>query len=323
MSGRLDAAEAALKAGRGSEAVEHLIAAIEEDPARPAQVYRVLLVQLYRLGRAADGEAWSAKAAQRHPRDFDILNVRGVFLRQLKRYPEALKVLDEAIKQAPKAASAQINRGNVLLDMGDFARAEAVFAKIVRLTPRDAEAQRLYGRALLKQRKSDAALMRLRQAVSLDKGAVEAWLDMAGHLDELMRGRDAEEAMDKALAANPDHPKLLEGKAIILRRSGETKRAEAFLGELLPRFPEAAWLHAQIGLVLGDTDRERANQHLRRAVELEPARLDYRMSLIESLERTRTGDEAPTSRRPTSSSAGRWRRSTSSPRRTSRSPTRR
>ncbi|WP_374469821.1 tetratricopeptide repeat protein [Phenylobacterium sp.] len=291
MSDRLGAAEAALKAGRRAEAIEHLVAAIEEDPVRAAQVYRVLLVQLYRERRYEEGEAWAVKALARYPRDFDMWNVRGVMLRQMKRYPEALRSLDQAAKLQPKHLAPLSNRGNVQIDMGDFAGAEATFAKLSRLTPRDAEVQRLYGRALLGQGKRDAALVRFRQSTTLDKASIDAWLDLSGCLDEMLRPAEAQEAVDRGLAANPDHPRLMEAKSLLIRRSGDLRRAEAYLQGLLPRFETAAWLHAQLGAVLSDLDRERGNVHLRRALELAPDDLDNRMALVESLERTRTGDE--------------------------------
>ena len=46
MSDRLAAAQAALNSGRRDEAIDHLMAAVTEDPARPVQVYRTLSVQL-------------------------------------------------------------------------------------------------------------------------------------------------------------------------------------------------------------------------------------------------------------------------------------
>ncbi|MDB5418500.1 MAG: hypothetical protein JWP50_1919, partial [Phenylobacterium sp.] len=132
MDQRLSAVDEALKVGRTADAVSLLIEVLTEDPAQTAQVYRVLLVQLYRLGRSAEGEAWAARAVGRHPRELELWNLRGVFLRQLKRYPEALAALDEAVRLNPKLVSPQINRGNVLLDLEDGPRAEAVFSKLAR-----------------------------------------------------------------------------------------------------------------------------------------------------------------------------------------------
>src|SRR5512143_3194174 len=98
MNQRLAAAEAALKAGRSHEAIDALVAAIEDDPAQPAQVYKVLLRQLYGAGRFQDGEAWAAKAVACLARELEFCNLRGVFLRKVKRYQEAIEALDQAIR---------------------------------------------------------------------------------------------------------------------------------------------------------------------------------------------------------------------------------
>lgn len=291
MSDRLAAADAALKAGQRADAITHLEGAVTEDPARTVQVYRILVLQLYQAGRNAEGVEWAAKALERFPRDFELWNMRGVLLRRLGRLPEALSALDQAVKIDPRAESGHNNRGNVLLDLGDGARAEAVFAKLVRQAPRNAEYQRQLGRALIRQGKREAGLSRLRQAIAVRKDFIDAWMDISGLLNEQNRTDEADEVVVKALAANPDHPRLLEARAIIMRRAGQMRRAAAYLEALLPRFETAAWLHYQLGLSIADQDRLRANTHLRRAVELDPDKLDYLIALMESLERTRAGDE--------------------------------
>jgi len=291
MSDRLVAAEAALKAGQTAQAIDHLVAAITEDPVRPVNVYRVLANQFYRAGRPAEGEIWAAKGIELYPKDMDLWNLRGVMLRQLKRYPEALQALNEACRLNPRDVAPQVNRGNIYLDTDDGVRAEAVFSKLVRQDPREATYQRQYGRALLKQGKRDAAMVRFRQAVALKKDFIDAWLDLAGQFNEDDRAEKAQEILEKALAANPGNPRLLEARAIVLRRSGQLRQAEAYLQSLLPEHEKAGWLHYQLGGVVSDYDRERANFHMRRAVELDPSKIDYKMALIESLERTRSGDE--------------------------------
>jgi len=292
MSDRLAAARAALSAGHRDEAIEHLIAAVTEDASRPVQAWRTLVVQLYNAGRFDEAETFAAQALTRHPRDYDLMNTRGVLLRKLRRLAEAASVLEQAVKLSPKQQAAQQNLGNVLLDLNDGARAEAVFTKLVRTDPRNHEHQRQLGRALAKQGKIEPALMRLRQAVTIKRDNIDAWLDMLGVLNEEHRPAEAEQQLDKALAMNPGNQRLVESRAMILRRSGQMRRAEAFLRELLPTNPDAAWLHFQLGTVMADVDRAAANTHLERAHQLDPERLDYATSLIESLERTRGPDEA-------------------------------
>lgn len=290
MSERLNAAQAALNAGRRDEAIQHLAAAIEEDPARNVQVYRVIVVQLYNAGRFAEGEAFAARGLERHPRDYDLLNTRGVLLRKLKRQAEAVPLFEAAIKLQPKNLAAQQNLGNVLIDLNELAKAEAMFTKLVRLEPRNSEYLRQLGRTLGKMGKIDQALSRLRQATTVKRDNVDAWLDMIGLLSEENRTTEAEEVIDKALAIVPDL-RLAESKSTVIRRSGDLTRAEAFLDEQLRIHPDTPWIHYQLGMLIADRDRERSNQHLERAYALEPGRLDYATALVESWERSRIGDE--------------------------------
>lgn len=291
MSDRLAAAQAALNAGRPAEAVDHLTAALAQDPQRPAPVYRALLLQLYQAGRYAEGASWAAQAAEHHPRDSELANLQGVMLRRLGRYEEALAVFDRAVRLDPGQGALQFNRCNILLDLRLGAKAEQGLALLVRQQPRNADYQRQLGRALALQGKAEQALVRFRQAVAIQKDHIDAWLDLSGTLNEMHRSKQAEEALDKALAANPGEPRLVEARAVIYRRAGQFRAAEAYLQNLLPQFENAGWLHYQLGVTLGEYDRARGNLHLRRAVELEPRNTSYRIVLIEGLERTRGGDE--------------------------------
>jgi predicted O-linked N-acetylglucosamine transferase (SPINDLY family) len=291
MSDRLAAADAALKAGRRDEAIDQLAAAVSENPAAPARIYNVLLVQCYQAGRYEEGAAWADKATAQHPRDVELANIRGVLLRRFGRHEEALAVLDQALRIDPRAEAPQSNRCNVLLDLGRGGKAEEGLAKLVRLHPRNAEYQRLLGRALKLQGKVDPALVRYRQSVAIKKDLIEGWLDLAGTLAEQNRLKQSEETLEKALAANPGQARLMEGKATVMRRGGQYRRAEEYLQSLLPQCGEQAWLEHQLGVTIVEYERERGNVHLRRAVQLDPDNSQYRISLIESLERTRSGDE--------------------------------
>lgn len=291
MDQRLVAAETALKAGRQAEAIALLIQTLEDAPEQPLQVYRVLLRQLYFAGRHEEGVLWSDRATARFPRDSELWNLRGVMLRRLGRHAEALKALDQAVKLNPKDTSALINKGNVLNDLKEGAKAEAIFAKIVRQNPRQAEYQRALGRALMHQKKYDQAANRLRQAVTLKKDYADAWLDLSGMLSGQRRHDEAIEVSERAIVAAPGEPRLLEAKAINLMRAGQSKAAEAFMQSLLPEHENEAWLHHQMGFAVSANDRPRANVHLARAVELAPDNQDYKITYVESLERSRHGDE--------------------------------
>lgn len=291
MDQRLVAADAALKGGRPAEAIDLVQAVLKDDPAQTLAVYRVLVLQLYRAGRHEEAAAWGARAVERHPKDFELWNLYGVTLRRTRRYPEAVKALDQALKLNPRSTAPLLNKANVYADAGDWTASEAAFSKLVRLEPRQSEHQRGLGRALFRLKRYEPAATRLRQAVAMKKDYVDAWLDLSSLEAERERTDEALDVIERAIAANPGAWRLVEAKAVMLRRAGRSRAAEQFLAPLLEQHPEQPMLHNQFAATICDYDRPRANIHFARAVELAPDNQDYGMALAESLERTRTGDE--------------------------------
>lgn len=291
MDERFAAVDAALKAGRKAEAVDRLIIILTETPEAPLQIYRSLLINMWQLGRYEEGAAWTPKALAIAPKDFDLLNLYGVFLRRTHRFPEAIKALEQAQRLRPKELTPLVNMGNIHNDMKNGPAAEAVFGKLVRLQPRMAEYQRGLGRALWNQNKHGPAALRFRQAVTLKKDYVDAWLDLSGVENDRLNHAQSLEILDRACEAVPGEPRLLEAKVRSLRHAGRLRDAEQFLLSLLPEADNQGWLHHQLARSISDFDRDRANIHFRRAIELEPENIEYRIALAESLERTRTGFE--------------------------------
>src|SRR5690348_3374923 len=116
MDEQLIAADAALRAGDRAEAVRLLVAALEADPDRTQQIYRVLCTQLFRLGRYGEGERWTSRAVERFPEEGVLWNLRTVFLRRLYRYPEALEAAENAVRFTTGDIAPRVNRANLLSD---------------------------------------------------------------------------------------------------------------------------------------------------------------------------------------------------------------
>ncbi len=288
---RFAPADAALKAGRFDEGVALIEAELEAEPKAPLQFYRNFMVLLFRRQVYDKIERWTVPALELYPRDVELWNIRGVALRRLQRFDEALAALDRAGKLDPKHRGVLNNRGNIYNDQRNPAAIE-VFTKLVRLIPTDAEIQRGLGRAYWFAGDLEKAEMRLSLAAKLKPTMVDAWLDLVAVQSEGKSVQDCLATLDRALAANPDEPRLIESRAVNLRRSGATREAEQYLIGLLEKRPDQAGLHYQLATGIADYDRPRANIHLERAVELDPENVRYRVSLAESLGRSRHGDEA-------------------------------
>lgn len=291
MNDRIAAAEAAFKAGHFEEGVALTEALLTEEPKSGNQLYRNFASLLFRRGRYEDSARWAKTGADVYPRDSELWNILGVSLRRLGRSQEALQALNAGIKVQPKSEALWQNKGNVLNDLKDGTAAVAVFSRLVRQAPTNPEFQRSLGRAHAHAGEPDKAEMRYRLAARLRPDLVDAWLDLSALQAEARTPEIALATLEEAIAQNPA-PRLKEAKALAIRRSNKLRQAEAYLLTLLEELPDEAWVHHQLGAVITDWDRPRANVHLRRAVELAPDNLDYRMGLVESLVRSRHGDEA-------------------------------
>ncbi|HEV7384283.1 MAG TPA: tetratricopeptide repeat protein, partial [Phenylobacterium sp.] len=158
-------------------------AALSRDPGQPPTAYLQLARQLYQLRRYAEGERLAAEGLARHPQAHELWNIRGVFLRMLRRRPEALAALDRAIALRPGELGPRINRGNLLLDMGEGAGAATAFAELVAEAPGDALLHHHLGRALGAAGRPDAAAESFRKALAIRPERLETWRELAGLTD--------------------------------------------------------------------------------------------------------------------------------------------
>lgn len=288
---RFAEADAALSAGRRAEGIDLILEQLTAEPVAPANVYRSVCGLLIRDTRYAPAEQWCRVGVEQYPRDLDLLNMLGVSLRRLHRYDEALEVFARCLKLDPKNITPQINAGNVHNDRRDGPSGLAVWTKLVRLQPANAEFQRALGRSYWNLADLDKAEMRFRLATKLKSDYLDAWLDLANVTAE----RDpaaALEVFDRGLAAMPNEARLAESKTLMLRRAGRTAEAEAYLAGLLSEQGDVAWVHQHLGQCVMERDRLRAHIHMQKAIELAPDRTDYQVSLAESLGRTRINESA-------------------------------
>ncbi len=288
---RFAAGNDALKAGRFEEGVALIEAELEAEPNAPLPFYRNFVSLLFRHKAYAKADVWTERATQRFPKDVDLWNIRGVALRRLHRHEEALKALDRGGKLDPKHRGILSNKGNIYNDLRAPAAIE-IFLKLVRVTPQDAELQRNLGRAYWFAGDLEKAEKRFSLATKLNPKGVDAWLDLSAVVSEYKPSEDAVGVLDRAVEATPMDARLVEARAIALRRSGRSREAEQYLMRLLEGHPNEPSIHFQLASGIADYDRLRANEHFEKALALDPTNTRCSVALAESLGRTRTGSEA-------------------------------
>jgi tetratricopeptide (TPR) repeat protein len=165
----------------------------------------------------------------------NALLVKTMFLMDRRSGEEAVKTAAAAVALNQKSVPAQFTLGRAQMAAGRSIEATAAFEEVLRLNPRMSDAK-----ILLSQ-------------LYLGTGAVERSLQLA----------------QESLAGDPNNPqiRLLAARARV--RSGDLQQAEIDLADLAKRFPTAAPVQTQLGMLAGTKgDAAGARRHFSRALEL-------------------------------------------------------
>ncbi len=249
-------------------------------------------VLLFEQRRLEDSLAEVEEGLARTPGHFALNNLGGILLKNLGRYPEALKLLEAAAKAEPTNAAPMVNLVNTYLLISDGRRALEVTERLCRVHGKVGEHHRLLGSARRLAGDPEGALASFKRARELEPRNIRAWVNAAGQLDELGRNDEALALLASAPAAIAAHQGLVEARAALLRRAGRHGEVKEMLAELRQRFPEQTWIGAELGRSLLEQDRGQANLLLRQALEADPGNTAIMCELMDSLDRTRGPEEA-------------------------------
>ena len=135
----LKLAEAALRAGDQARAM----AVAEEASATGFDHPNLLAMAVYHaLGMGDAGKAlnYAERARKLAPNSIDVLQALALALTNNNRQKEALAIYDKALRQQPSLAALRYNRGRLLEDMGETARARSDYERVVEMMPNHAPA---------------------------------------------------------------------------------------------------------------------------------------------------------------------------------------
>src|SRR5258706_6478487 len=139
------------------------------------------------------------------PNHAEALTNRGVALRGLKRFDDALASYDRALAIKPDVEAFN-NRGNTLQDLQRFDDALASYDRALAIKPDHAEVLNNRGVALNQLERFDEAIASFDRALAINPDYAEAHYNRGNALRDLKRFGDALASYDSALAAKPDTP---------------------------------------------------------------------------------------------------------------------
>lgn len=145
---------------------------------------------------------------------------RGRFKAASKKYEEAIKYYDKAIKLNPKYAEAYNEKGNALLILGKVDEAIKCFTKATEINEKYITAWKGKEAALLMQNKQDEALRCCDTIIEIDPENEEAWVTKGFVLSDTHKFDEALKCFDKAIEINPDSIDALSKKGDVLLALG-------------------------------------------------------------------------------------------------------
>ena len=169
----------------------------------------LVYIQMDRLRDAEDELRIVLRLDHRYPKAHEAL---GEILTRRKSYSEAVQVLEQGAAMDPYSGTGHRLLGIALLGQYQFQRALEELTLAVDMDPADVTGWWLCGDTLIHLRRYDEAERYLQKALALDPHSPDASASM-GFLC-LQRGDTARalDAFDRALKAQPGHPRAMDGK---------------------------------------------------------------------------------------------------------------
>ena len=239
---------ALLADGKAEEARQVLQAAVEADSAS-GKAWSALGQALRSCNRLEEAVAAFRKSLAVRPGNVATLHNLAVALRLSGQAQPALELLQHCAAASPASAEIRYNLGHCLYDLGRLDEAAGAYEAAVRLRPgyRDAHdsLNRLYWQ-------------------------IESPKYLSSYAE--------------ALAADPRDPGLLADLANRLNLGGRTRETIALLEDEVAPGVESAEISHRLGQACwAEERRQDALGHFARAIDLDPARDEYRLELVRSL----------------------------------------
>jgi len=224
-------------------------------------------------GSAAEAERGYRLLLTLAPRDPRMPAHLAVLLLEQGRAEEALPLLDQTLALDPGQAGMWVNKGNVLIGLGRFSEAIAVYGQAIALQAEDERVSGWINLGVYLQglgRHDDAAEAYLK-AMALEPELPEGWGNLGVARLEAGRLEEAVEAFDRAVALRPDYADAWTNRGTALQALRRSEEALASFDRALAIQPAQAGGWSGRSTVLQDMDRfDEAVEATGKALSLDP-----------------------------------------------------
>ena len=195
----------------------------------------------------------------------------GMVLAVKGRAPEAIRVLENALRIDPDHAEAQTDLGATLARAGKIEDAIARFEQALRINPDSAEAHNDLGVALAQTGKIKEAIQHYERALRLKPDFTDAHNDLGEALAQTGKIEEAIQHYEQALRINPDFADAHYDLGVALAQTGKIEEAIQHYEQALRIEPDFTPVHNSLGVALERTGKiGEAIAHYEQALRLKP-----------------------------------------------------
>ena len=209
---------------------------------------------------------------------------RGLMLYQQNRYELAEAEFRQVLADDPEDTYAHTFLGLCLLERKEYRAATEHVERAIHLAPDMGIAHWAHSRILLERNYVDAALRAIQEAIRLEPENADYHAQESAIYLEKSKWQDALNAAEQGLQIDPEHISCTNLRAMAMVKLGRREAAGQTIGAALARNPEDAITHANQGwTLLHDGNPNKAMEHFREALRLDPNNEWARQGIVEAL----------------------------------------
>jgi len=196
-------AQAYEKAGQLEQAEATYYKLAELSP-KDARIYYNTVITMYNTAKMPDKAAEAArKMIELNPNDPDALFNLGFMLVQMKKFEEAIGVLDKVIALTPEMEYAHLNKGFCLYSLKRYNDAIKAYSNTVELFPENADAWMFLGMSYMQLKSWSRAVEPMQKSIELRPENGNAYYNLAICYLNLKDNYSAREVYNKLKSVDP------------------------------------------------------------------------------------------------------------------------
>jgi len=219
----------------------------------------------------------------KHPNNTQVLNNLANLYRGKKEYQLSKSTFIKLLSLAPEDSNGLKNYAHLLSEMTDYQQAIAHYSLLQKRHPNDLQIVLWIADNYFKMLELDQAESSYQQVLKQSPEMTRALFGMANVLVKRGEFRDAENYSKKAISKNPTDPSSIYTHAMVLSQHTAAKKLEQskqLLGDLIGQYSDHSLAFdclSKVFVKLGNP--QAAIQPAKRACEIEPTNIDYKMTL--------------------------------------------